>query len=53
MDQKYIAAKGDEKTQQGLEVEMQAFSTETNEEIDKLYKQLNYADDEPVIIKLF
>jgi hypothetical protein len=53
LDQEYIEAKGDEKTQQELEAEMEAFSTETNEEIDKLYKQLTDADDEPAIIKLF
>jgi hypothetical protein len=53
LDQKYIAAKGDDKTQEGLEVDMEAFSTETNEEIDKLYEQLNDTDEEPLIIKLF
>ena len=53
LDQKYIAAKGDDKTQEGLEVDMEAFSTETNEKIDKLYEQLNDTDEEPLIIKLF
>jgi hypothetical protein len=53
LDQKYIAAKGDEKTQEELEVEMEAFSTETNEEIDKLYEELNGKNDQPAIIKLF
>ena len=53
MDQAYLEAKGDDETQEGIIVDMKAFSTETNEEIDKLYEQLNDADDEPVIIKLF
>lgn len=52
LDQAYLEAKN-EKTQEGIIVDMKAFSTETNKEIDNLYKQLNDTDEEPLIIKLF
>jgi hypothetical protein len=52
LDKAYFAAKGDDKTQEKVEAEMGAFSSETNERIDNLYKKLK-KDDEPAIIKLF
>ena len=52
MDIKYNAAKGDDKTREDLEDEMEAFSVETNEKIDFLHSQLIASDDEPVIVSL-
>jgi hypothetical protein len=52
LDIKYVAAVGDDETKEELKAEMYAFSTNINEEIDKLYEELNGKDDQPAIIKL-
>ena len=52
LDIKYVAAVGDDETKEELKAEMEAFSTNINEEIDKLYEELNDKDDKPAIIKL-
>ena len=52
LDIKYVAAVGDDETKEELKAEMEAFSTNINEEIDKLYEELNDKDDKPAIINL-